>query len=109
MSAVIEWRKWKKGRTAQYHLQPAELHFGRRRLIKAVHVHPCYLFVICLSHEVELFGLFFLFLPIVLISGTARESEEAGLNLATNSDTSLTEQQQSNQAAFKAAGDPAKW
>lgn len=60
MSAVIEWRKWKKGGTAQYHLQLAEeLLFGRRRLIKAAHVHPCYLFVICLSREVELFVLFF--------------------------------------------------
>lgn len=44
-------------------------------------MHPCYLFVFCLSHEVE-------FLPpptpIVLISGTTRESEEAGLNPATS-------------------------
>lgn len=91
MSAVIEWRKWKKGGTTQYHLQPAkELLFGRRRLIKALHVHRCYLLVICLFHEVELFVLFF-YLPIVLISGTTRESEEAGLNSATsNSDTPLT-------------------
>lgn len=78
MSAVIECRKWKNCGTAQYHLQPAEeLLFGRRHLIKAAHVHPCYLFVICLSHEVELFV--FCFLSIVLISGTTRESEEAGL------------------------------